>query len=37
MLLIRNGYMIDPKSGLEGKYDCRYRAGADPAEQPTKL
>ena len=21
MLLIRNGYMIDPKSGLEGKYD----------------
>ena len=21
MLLIRNGYMIDPKSGKEGKYD----------------
>ena len=21
MLLIRNGYMMDPKSGLEGKYD----------------
>ena len=21
MLLIKNGYMIDPKSGLEGNYD----------------
>ncbi len=27
MLLIRNGYMIDPKSGLEGKYDLLIQAG----------
>mgnify|MGYP000187889113 CR=1 FL=1 len=26
MLLIRNGYMIDPKSGLEGKYDLLIEA-----------
>ena len=27
MLLVKNGYMIDPRSGMEGKYDILIKEG----------
>ena len=37
MLLIKNGYMIDPKSGRDGKYDITFIDNIQYADRMLKI